>query len=87
MTIKSDGGVLAPRDGLYIIKRTSGRHPCPDAVKVRATTTTSKAGLQWEFVWMIEIDDLMNFVDENGECIISLNKDGFATIEIFDDYR
>ena len=87
MTIKSDGGVLAPRDGLYIIKRTSGEHPCNDAVKVRATTTTSKAGLQWEFVWMIEIDDLMNFVDENGECIISLNKDGFATIEIFDDYR
>lgn len=38
--------------------------------------------------WAIEIDDVMEFVDKiNCECIFSRLADGFAQIEIYDEFR
>ena len=88
MAIKTDkNGILTPRNGLYIVERTSGDEPpCDDATKVRATCS-DRGALKWSFVWMIEIDDIMSFVDKYNDCIVSRNKDGFAEIEIYDDYH
>lgn len=42
----------------------------------------------WTTEWAIEIDDVMEFVDKiNVECILSRNLDGFAQIEIYDEFR
>lgn len=37
--------------------------------------------------WVIDIDDLLVFVREHGECILSIDRDGWPEIEIYDDYR
>lgn len=37
--------------------------------------------------WAVELDDVMIFVDKYGDCVVSRNNSGFATIEVYDDYR
>lgn len=43
-----------------------------------------------QFVWVIEIDDIVEFVKKVGECIVSASEkyvEGYPQIEIYDDYR
>jgi uncharacterized membrane protein len=37
--------------------------------------------------WFVEISDIMEFVKNHGECVISIDGDGFNCIEIYDYYR
>ena len=37
--------------------------------------------------WAVQVSDIMNFVDIHGECVLSRDREGFANIEIYDDYR
>lgn len=37
--------------------------------------------------WAIDVSDIMMFVDANGSCMLNRDENGFATIEIYDDYR
>jgi hypothetical protein len=37
--------------------------------------------------WFVELTDVMEFVREYGECVLSVDNDGFDCIEIYDDYR
>ena len=37
--------------------------------------------------WFIEITDIMDFVRKHGECVVSIDDDGFNCIEIYDYYR
>jgi len=37
--------------------------------------------------WFVELTDIMAFVREYGECVLSVDSDGFDTIEIYDYYR
>ncbi len=41
----------------------------------------------WLTKWAVKITDVMDFVDSNGECVISRDNNGIKTIEIYDDYR
>lgn len=38
-------------------------------------------------VWAVQITDLQAFVDRHGKCVVSRDRDGFATVEIYDDWR
>jgi len=37
--------------------------------------------------WCVYIDDIMDFVRQHGECVISITSGGLNKIEIYDDYR
>lgn len=41
------------------------------------------------YVWVLEIDDLNKFVEENGEIILkaAYNEEGYMSVEIYDDWR
>jgi len=41
----------------------------------------------WEAGWFAEIPDVMEFVRQHGECIVSIDDDGYECIEIYDYYR
>lgn len=41
----------------------------------------------WQVVWLVYIANLMDFIDEYGDCIVSRNHNGFGEIEIYDAYR
>lgn len=41
----------------------------------------------WEAGWFVEISDVMDFVRKHGDCVVSIDNDGYETIEIYDDYR
>lgn len=43
--------------------------------------------LGWQREWFVRLDDVMAFVDKYGECVVGRDHRGFATIEIYDDYR
>ena len=41
-------------------------------------------------IWVIEIDDIIEFIKKVGECIVSASEEcveGYPQIEIYDDYR
>ncbi len=38
-------------------------------------------------VWMMDVADVWDFVRKHGDCIVSINDDGFRCVEIYDDYR
>lgn len=40
-------------------------------------------------VWVLEIDDLNKFVEENGEIILkaAYNEEGYMSVVIYDDWR
>jgi len=37
--------------------------------------------------WAVQVNDIMDFVDDHGCCMVSRDSEGFANIEIYDDYR
>ena len=37
--------------------------------------------------WVIDIDDVLDFVKENGQCVVYIDSDGWPNIEIYDTYR
>ena len=41
----------------------------------------------WWKQWFVEIPDVMEFVRKNGTCVVSIDRDGHESIEIYDDYR
>jgi hypothetical protein len=41
----------------------------------------------WDKVWAIDIPDVMEFVAKHGPCVVSVNREGFHDIEIYDGYR
>lgn len=43
--------------------------------------------LDWKQVWFAENVDIMRFVWKYGQCVVSINEDGYQTIEIYDSYR
>lgn len=43
--------------------------------------------LGWQAGWFIEIPDVMDFVRQYGDCVVSIDEDGYESIEIYDDYR
>lgn len=43
--------------------------------------------LGWLRRWVVQVNDVMDFVDNHGCCVVSRDSEGFATIEIYDDYR
>lgn len=43
--------------------------------------------LEWEAGWFVEIPDVMDFVRQHGDCVVSIDDDGYESIEIYDDYR
>ena len=43
-----------------------------------------------QVVWVIEIDDIIEFIKKVGDCIVSVSEDyveGYPQIEIYDGYR
>ena len=38
-------------------------------------------------VWVVEVSDLLSFIDKYGECVIGKGINDFYTLEIYDDYR
>lgn len=40
-----------------------------------------------EEVWVVDIDDVLEFVKKHGQCVISIDFDGWPEIEVYDDYR
>lgn len=41
----------------------------------------------WEIHWAVKVNDVMDFVDKHGACVVGRNTEGFATIEIYDTWR
>jgi len=41
----------------------------------------------WSAKWFVKIDSLIDFVNKYGDCVLSIGRDGFISIEIYDDYR
>ena len=42
----------------------------------------------WSMKWIVKIDNLRDFIEKHGQCIVDINNDnGFSTIEIYDGYR
>lgn len=37
--------------------------------------------------WMVEVHDLLAFVAKYGDCVLSVESNGFMSIEIYDSYR
>ena len=46
-----------------------------------------KRDLEPEAVYIVEIPDLWAFVERHGQCVLSMNSEGFRVVEIYDDYR
>lgn len=41
----------------------------------------------WRLEWFIELADVMEFVRQHGQCVVSIDNDGHESIEVYDDYR
>lgn len=82
--------VVVPRSGLFKVCRTSASTfdrtvaPCKGAsvfqFLMRDISGYSRA-------WFVELTDIMAFVREVGECVLSVDSDGFDCIEIYDTHR
>jgi predicted esterase YcpF (UPF0227 family) len=93
------GQIVKPRQGLYLCNRTSGKEPpCDDAFRVifervahlccrDVTENVNNRTVKIEKAWAVEVTDMQEFVSRHGDCVVTLNNDGFHTIEIYDDYR
>lgn len=46
-----------------------------------------KRDLDREKVWAVKVKDIAAFVAKHGQCVVSINNEGWLTIEIYDDYR
>jgi hypothetical protein len=91
--------VVVPRPGLFRVFRTSestlaevrvNKPPCGNAVVRRFVQIDRIGGQQVKkhtLAWFIELTDIMAFVREYGDCVLSVNNAGFNCIEIYDDYR
>lgn len=40
-----------------------------------------------ETAWFLNVEDVIEFVKEHGECVISVSECGFPVLEIYDYYR
>jgi hypothetical protein len=38
-------------------------------------------------VWAVKLSNIMDFVSKYGECIVSVSRQGYQEIEIYDSYR
>lgn len=77
---------IVPRAGLYLCWRTSTHDvkPCEEAFKVAIRRNLAVV----EVVWAVEVSDMQEFVEKYGDCVVGRSsKNGFCTIEIYDDYR
>lgn len=43
--------------------------------------------LGWHREWAVDVNDILEFADRHGDCVVSRRRDGFGVIEIYDDYR
>jgi len=81
--------VVVPRPGLFRVFRTSetrcspNKAPCLEATAYQCV----KRDVGYSQAWFVELTDVMEFVREYGECVLSVDNDGFNCIEIYDDYR
>jgi hypothetical protein len=41
----------------------------------------------WGEEWVIQVGNVLEFVDKHGECVVSRDRNGWPTIEIYDGYR
>lgn len=49
-----------------------------------------KRDMGYDNCWAIKIssiDELMIFIEQNGQCIVSIDREGYQCIEIYDTYR
>jgi len=46
-----------------------------------------KRNMEPQLQWAVKIPDIMQFIDANGQCVLSRDSNGHAVIEIYDDYR
>jgi len=46
-----------------------------------------KRDLEPEAVYVVEIPDIWAFVEKHGDCVLSINSEGFRVVEIYDDDR
>lgn len=81
--------ITIPKPGLFICTRAStwDKKPCDEAFESHipyVNIVTRKTHIQT--VWLVQIDDIMKFVETHGQCIISTSPSGFGTIQIYDDY-
>jgi hypothetical protein len=92
-------GTNKPCDGAYraevllVDRRAKGYDPTksPDWFQ-RGTNHRIENGehcrdMYWDSVWAIDIPDVMEFVATHGDCVVSVNREGFHEIEIYDSYR
>jgi hypothetical protein len=38
-------------------------------------------------VYVLKIPDIWAFIEKHGDCVLSINSEGFRVVEIYDDYR
>jgi hypothetical protein len=41
----------------------------------------------WRRQWVVQVNDVMDFVDSHGECVVGRTNEGYATIEIYNCSR
>jgi len=46
-----------------------------------------KRDLGFNEVYVLKIPDIWAFVEKHGQCVLSINSEGFRVVEIYDDYR
>ena len=83
--------MIEPEKNVYLVSRTSlrddSKKPCEEAYKVLVKNIDRRRDREWSEAWIVKVDDIYNFICEHGECVLSIKREGFMEIEIYDDYR
>jgi len=77
--------IASPRPTLFLCRRTSAYadKPCEEAFLVYMPPENRAVHAEWA----VEITECMAFVEAHGKCVFGIDKNGFNTVEIYDDYR
>jgi hypothetical protein len=74
--------MIIPENNLFIVSRASspGIKPCEDAF------TNNLIEPEYSDNWFVVVENIIEFVKEHGQCVLSVGGDGFNRITIYDDY-
>ncbi len=81
--------ITTPKTGLFICTRASSwaEKPCDEAFEAHIPYRKIVTGeVEMMHAWLVQIDDIMEFVKAHGQCIIDINPFRFGMIQIYDDY-
>lgn len=91
-TVKdSKGSILVTRNNLFTVERASlhsnsTEPPCEDSFEITLNWNDRLNNQYYKKCWVIEINNILEFIDKHGSCIIDKGYYGFYSIMIYDDY-